>query len=179
MTNNIFNPVLLHAYPSNSGTPAFAIEIYWTSALVDNSNGYLVNPLKIAKWQGWFDEYMKKHDVRIEDLIEYGTEPSVICQNMNEELTGKDVFTDQIERTAYLLEQIFAVTDEQQMDFNLKPLDELLQAQLKSRESASFMVDKNIEELKEIARNGVHQVRGGAFEMVYLKSLWKLVLQNK
>jgi hypothetical protein len=179
MSNNPQNPVLLHAYPSNSGTPAFAMEIYWSLALADDSNGYLVNALKIVKWHGWFDEYMKKHDVRVDNLIEYGTEPSVICRDMNKKLEGNDVFTSEVERTTYLLEQVFAVTDEKHMNFKLKPLDALLHAQLRNQKTTNFEVAKRLKKLEEIARNEPHQFTGGAFEMIYLKSLWKLVLQNK
>jgi hypothetical protein len=169
-------PKFFHVEASSLKSDSYPIEVYW-SLNEGGGTGYLVNHEGIEKWKNWDRSFLREHDFSINDVRNSGTAPSEVCQQMNQQLEGETVYSDNPANTERLLEELFSVVGGQKPQFTLRSLDELLLKELKAKGLDYRESEAVLSGLKAEARRKVHGIVGGAFEMQYFVELWELVTQ--
>lgn len=166
------SPTFIHIEASSTKQLSFPAEVYWGTIPSDGSTGYVINPEDIAKWKTWDTEFYYVHQITQDDLRLYGSHPSVVCEAINQRLSGKRVFSKEPATATKLLRELFSVVDLQQGDLTIVKLDELF-LQMINQQS-----DENAHEVlarikNRIAEEYPHYLCGGAFEALYYSEIWR------
>ncbi|HYX72088.1 MAG TPA: hypothetical protein VE732_04900, partial [Nitrososphaera sp.] len=173
------NPNFIHIEASSAKPPSFPAEIYWGTIPSGGSTGYLINPEGIEKWENWDTEFFYIHQITKADLQRYGSAPSVVCDSINKDLSGKLVFSKEPQHTIELLKELFSVVDMTPCEMLVLDLNELflqtLRTTLEFAENAELIL---IEIKKQVAEEHSAYLCGGAFEGHYYSEIWKRVCSN-
>src|SRR5947209_19334930 len=118
------SPTYIHIEASGTKRPSFPAEIYWGTITGEEGIGYGINPEGISKWRTWDTEFYSIHQITKEDLRLYGSHPSVVCEAINQSLSGKTVYSKEPATAISLLRELFSVTEIHQCDMKISELDE-------------------------------------------------------
>jgi hypothetical protein len=167
----------IHIEPSSPTPPAFPVELYWGTVPGGGGTGYLLNPHGIEKWTQWNNEFFRLHDITDADVLTYGSYPSVICDALSQDLSGKTVYSKDTQQTLNMLAELFSVAEHQPCEMTLLDLEGFFLEMLAARGSV-----ENVDALAQIKRRVAAEHReylcGGAFEVLYYSEIWKHISSN-
>lgn len=165
------NPIFIHIEASSTKQPSFPAEIYWGVISGKDGVGYGINPEGIARWRTWDTEFYSIHGLTPEHMRRCGSHPQVVCEAINQDLSGKVVHSKVPAVTSNLLRELFSVTEIEQCDMKIADLDELFLQNI--RETTREKAESVLSRIKtQVAANRVYLI-GGAFEGESYSEIWK------
>lgn len=154
-------PCFLDFEASSLSIDSYPIEVAWS--LDDGSiESHLISPAGIAEWTDWSPVSAKIHNIPRETLLAEGKPPSWVCARMNEQLSGKVLYTDSVNYDGMWLAELFAVCPETERRFMLGSIHDLLGH------------PRRFAELTPRARVMVPGQHRAAWDVEFLLKLWKL-----
>jgi hypothetical protein len=157
-----------HSYP---------IEVAWNNE--DGSiESHLISPESIADWTDWDPESEKVHGIPRDELIRNGKVPHWVCQRMNEQLAGRNIYTDAPKFDGRWLAKLFSVFDAEPQ-FELSDIDYLILDMLCPDMSGRAHWLTEIWHMKIEARSRCPRQHRAAWDVEYLMEVWKIAEWRK
>ncbi|MCI0486080.1 MAG: hypothetical protein L0229_05720 [Blastocatellia bacterium] len=166
-------PSFLDFEASSLSPYSYPIEVAWN--LADGSiESHLISPETIMHWTDWDPESEKIHTIPRQELIAHGKPPAWVCERMNEQLSGKTVYSDAPRFDGRWLMKLFSVYENPEPDFLLgNAYDCILNTLCPDIASRVYGVVK-LEALILEARKRVPKQHRAAWDVEYLVEMWKL-----
>ncbi|HXG68392.1 MAG TPA: hypothetical protein VNO70_25075 [Blastocatellia bacterium] len=168
-------PTFLDFEASSLSSASYPIEVAWN--LEDGSiEDYLISPQHVQTWTDWDPEAEKVHGISREELLLHGKPPSFICARMNQQLTGKVVYTDAPLFDGAWLSRLFSACGDRKPGFELRHIDELLVKMICPEIAGRTYGLIKIDALKQEARRQKPRQHRAAWDVEYLIQLWRLAV---
>ena len=166
-------PSFLDFEASSLASASYPIEVAWS--LADGSiEGHMISPTDVDKWTDWSLEAQEIHGITKKELSAHGKTPAWVCLRMNQQLSGKIVYTDNPDYDGMWLAELFTVCRGSKPEFELAHIDDLLVSIVCPSVVGRVQGLLKIEEMKEEARRLVEGQHRAEWDVGYLIELWKL-----
>jgi hypothetical protein len=158
---------------SSLGDFSYPIEVAWNTlnGLIEE---YLISPDKIESWIDWSPESEKVHGLSKSYLVKFGKPPSLVCLQMNQQLSGKIIYSDNPDYDSMWLSKLYVASKLGRSPFYLRDIDELLMGLLMPRFSHDQTLVK-IATSKEAARKMIGGRHRAAMDVRYLLEVYNQV----
>jgi hypothetical protein len=172
------NRLLTHVPPfldfeaSSLSSNSYPIEVAWS--LSDASiESYLISPAGMEHWTDWSMLSETIHGISRNKLLTDGKSPQWICQRMNDQLSGRCVYTDNPLYDGMWLAELFSAAGHR-VKFKLALIDELLFGRVYPDPAARSAAMENILQMKAQARARVGGQHRAKLDVQYLIELYAL-----
>jgi hypothetical protein len=166
-------PTFLDFEASSLSSQSYPIEVAWNHE--DGSiEAHLISPAGIESWTDWDSAAERVHGIQRQQLLTHGKHPLLVCNRMNEQLTGKIVYTDAPQFDGMWLSQLFSVCHGITPNFQLRHIDELLVSLICPGIVGRTLGLIKIDVLKQEARRQKLTRHRASLDVDYLIQLWRL-----
>lgn len=170
-------PLFLDFEASSLSSCSYPIEVAWSRP--DGSiESYLISPAGIEAWDDWSVLSEEVHGISRAELMVQGKPPNWICSQMNQQLIGQVVYTDNPIYDGMWLAELFSVVKGGQLKFKLGMADEILFAGSYPSPASRAAARDEIQAMKEEARRRVGGQHRARLDVQYLIELYKLASQS-
>jgi hypothetical protein len=132
----------------------------------------------IEKWTDWSNLSQQVHGISRDELVSHGKSPEWICRRMNDQLSGRCVYTDNPAYDGMWLAELFSITD-LRLKFRLGLADELLFGRIYPNPAARSVAREGIAEMKVRARNRVGGQHRAKLDVQYLMELYAIATNGE
>lgn len=155
---------------------SYPIEISWGTNFDDIKN-FLISPEFIPEWNDWDDNAQKIHGIKRNELIKNGENPFTVCNEIINELSNQDVYSDNPCHDAMWLYNLFKSCKVDAPPINVLNIDSLLIQLVCPNKKDRIKGLLNILELKSMARGIVNGRHRADIDVNYLIQLTTLAKQ--
>ena len=151
---------------------SYPIEVAWN--LSDGSiESHLISPQGIVGWDEWDEKAQQVHGIPRAELLAHGEPPSLVCQRMNQQLSGQVLYSDAPDFDGMWLARLFEC-DQDQPAFELRNANSMIMALICPDDAPRTASIHEIYVLEQEARRKTPGQHRAGWDVQYLVELWKL-----
>jgi hypothetical protein len=171
-------PCFIDFEASSLAVESYPIEVAWS--LEDGSiESHLINPQQVVAWTDWDPKSEEIHGIRREQLITEGETPCAVCCRMNDQLSGKVLYSDAPRFDRRWLFKLFSGCEGCKPEFQIEWIDGLLLSVLCEGVPDRIYAMLNIQSSKLTARERKSRRHRAAWDVEYLIELWKTATEKQ
>lgn len=171
-------PVFLDIEASSLASASYPIEIAWSwpDGVIES---HLISPAGIERWTDWSAQAERLHGISRARLLAEGQAPSWVYRRLNEQLSGRVVYTDAPDYDRAWLEELFSACWAGTPSFTLASADDLLVGMLVPRCASREEALRELAALKDEVRRRLPGRHRAEWDVEFLVALWQIMDGNR